>query len=169
MKYVLEDLLRVRRLREDTAASALARQRRRADEAERHVAQCKKELIEYVQWRIGREEAIYQEIMQQMIHRRDLDDLKSQIQVLRSNELPYKEKVLEAEKALAEVRKALEQAHAAHRLAMKKREKLDEHKKIWMEQAAKEEEYSAEKELEDFRTRQVDKTDEEGVQEYEYA
>lgn len=150
MPYILEDLLRVRKFREDAAAAEMTRCRKLVAEAEELVGQRKKELKEYVQWRLQREEEMYQEVMQKSIHLNDLEDLKTNIQILRDDELKYEERIITAEKQLGEARQRLEQARAAYRQAVKNREKLEEHKALWLEEEQKAAEAQAEKEAEDI-------------------
>ena len=162
MKYPLEDLLRVRNFREDNAANELTRRRREVEQAEQLVQQRKKELEEYIQWRIKREEELYQEVMQKPVQLKDLDDLKQDIQLLREKEHLYEDRIREAEKALADARQALDDAHAQYQAAVRDRQKIDEHKDLWAQETAKINEANAEKELEDFRVRSFDdETDQE--------
>jgi type III secretion protein O len=150
MAYILEDLLRVRKFREDAAAAELTRCRKLVAEAEEQVELRKRELQEYVQWRLKREEEMYREVMQKPIHLNDLEDLKVSIQILRDDELKYEERIITAEKQLNEARQELEQAQAAYRQAVKDREKLEEHKEMWLEEEQKLQEAQAEKEIEDI-------------------
>lgn len=162
MKYPLEDLLRVRNFREDNAANELTKRRREVEQAEELVQQRKQELADYIQWRIKREEELYNQVMQKPVQLKDLDDLKQDIQLLREKEHLYEDRIREAEKALADARQALEDAHAQYQAAVRDRQKIDEHKDLWAQETAKINEANAEKELEDFRVRSFDdETDQE--------
>ncbi|MBI1247960.1 hypothetical protein GC197_08990 [bacterium] len=156
MKYPLQDLLRVRNFREENAANALTVKRRELEQAEQLVAQRKKELEDYIQWRINRESEMYQEVMKKSIHLQALDDLKQDIQILRDKQNIYEDQITKAEKALQEAQQALEQARVHHLQAVKDRKKIDEHKELWAQEVAKISESNQEKELEDFRVRELD-------------
>lgn len=162
MKYPLEDLLRVRNFREDNAANELTKRRREVEQAEELVQQRKQELADYIQWRIKREEELYNVVMQKPVQLKDLDDLKQDIQLLREKEHLYEDRIREAEKALADARQALDDANAQYQAAVRDRQKIDEHKDLWAQETAKINEANAEKELEDFRVRSFDdETDQE--------
>ena len=152
-RYPLEDLLRVRLFREDNAASEMSRRRTELESARALVVQRSKELEEYVEWRIRREEELYEEIIHKEVKLRSLDDLKQDIQLLREKQLVYEEKVREAERGVKDAEDALEQAHAAYLETVKDRQKIDEHKEIWAKETMKAAEADQEKEMEDFRVR----------------
>ena len=154
MKYELQDLLNVRKIREDNAAAEVTLRRQLVAEAEQNVVRRKQELQDYIQWRIQREQELYDSVMQQEVHLNDLEELKLDVQILRDKEHAYKEKIIEAEKQLKDAQDNLETAKQKYTEAVRNREKLDEHKKIWTEEAEKEQEFEAEKEMEDFRTKQ---------------
>ncbi len=156
MKYPLQDLLRVRNIREDNAANELARRRTEVEAAEKIVEQRKQELKEYTEWRIRREEELYQEIIEKKVQLKELDDLKQSIGLLREKEFVYEDRIREAERLLREAQEALEQAHEEYRAAVKNRQKIDEHKSIWAQEEAKIDEANQEKELEDFHVRKPD-------------
>lgn len=160
MRYVLEDLLRVRQFREDAAANAVVQQRGRVTYAEQELAGRRRELTEFAAWRARQEESLYQQVMHKQILRKDLDDLKAALQELQLQELARQQKIMDAERALDEARKALQAAQQAHTAAVKAREKLNEHKAIWLQDALKEAEDLQEKEVEDFRVKDPEKEDE---------
>ena len=152
-KYVLRDLLKVRLSREDSTARALAAQKRRVEEAEAKVQRCESELEEYRVWRIQREAELYDEIMNCTIEQKELESVQFKVQQLRDNEHEYEGRVIQAREELDAERKQLEADKKAYHEAVQKREKLDEHKQIWVADAKRVAEMSAEKELEDFKNR----------------
>src|SRR5262245_12935107 len=130
-RYPLEDLLRVRRFREDNAARELTARRRELEQTEEALRQRRQEAADYRTWRIRREDELYQEIMRQAIQRQDLDDLKLKIDSLRAEEINLQERILQAERDVVAAREALEQAHAAWIASVRDREKITEHKAEW--------------------------------------
>lgn len=162
MKYPLEELLRVRRLREDDATNELTRRRREVEQAERMLEQRQRELEEYTAWRIQREAELYEQVIGKQVPLKALDDLKKDIQILRDQEITYQERILAAEKALAEAKARLVEAQAAYQATRKDRQKIDEHKGIWAAEAAREYEAGQELELEDFKVRAPESNEPEG-------
>lgn len=167
MKYVLHDLLRVRKVREDNAMNEMIDAHRQADEAAARLEQRKRELHDYVQQRIAKEERMYQDVLGRSVHNRNLDDIRVQVKIMREDELPYHQRILEAAKLLEDARRELDQKREAYRMAMRSRDKLGEHRSIWTKQVQEEEERGEDKELEDFRVRQDEDTKE--TECYEHA
>ncbi|MCH2204077.1 MAG: type III secretion protein [Fuerstiella sp.] len=165
MKYVLQDLLQVRQFREDGAATAVTRQRLRVDEAQKTVEDRRRELAEYTQWRIAQEKKLYDDIIDHRVQMKDLDDLKLKIQSLRDRELTFQDSIRLAEQELVNEQKKLLDSQHAHREAVKNREKLEEHKGMWLVEVEREVENGMEKELEDFHSKTPDFDEE--VDEYE--
>lgn len=152
-KYVLQDLLNVRKLREDAAAKEWGRQKEVVAAAEVELAQRRKELEEYKTWRVQRENELFEEILDQTIQFKDLEDLRFRIQKLRDDESNYESRLIEAEERLRNEQQKLEEAREHYYEAYRQRDKLDEHKAMWVREAAKEQEVWEEKEMEDFKTR----------------
>ena len=144
----------VREFREDQAATQIKKQRAKVVQAENFVQQKQKELKDYIEWRVRREQEMYDEIMKQPIHMKELEKVKESVQMLKANEAGYQDAVLQAQSQLETERQQLEEDTAAHRVAVKETDKLKEHRAIWQAAASKEEEFNQEKELEDFRTRE---------------
>lgn len=153
MKYPLEDLMRVRRFREDEAATAVTKQRAQVEAAKRAIKARRREMEEYTQWRIRREQELYDEIMRQPIRMKELDGVKVQVQAMKSKEAEHREAVLQAEKHKEEQDQLLVQRKHEWTEAVRQCEKLVEHKDMWQVETDKEAERQQETEMEDFRTR----------------
>lgn len=156
MKYVLQPLMVVRVFREDAAANAMVAQRRRVAEAEADLVRRRKELADYTDWRIVREEELWQTVIGKEVLNKDLDDLKLDLQIVWAGQVERQEAVFLGEKTLEDERARLVETIDAHRKAMRSREKLDIHKEMWRTTVLKEAEYAAELELEDFKVRKSD-------------
>jgi hypothetical protein len=156
MKYPLEELLNVRRHREETAQVEVTRRRRHLESAEETVRRKEKELEEYIAWRTEREEQLYREIIDQQIQIRALDDLKLKISLLREKQVIYEDHVTEAKRNLQEAEATLTEAQDQYRTSVKESEKIDEHKELWAQEERKRCEAEAEKEMEDFRVRRAE-------------
>jgi len=156
MKYVLQPLMVVRVFREDAAANAMIAQRRRVAEAEADLVRRRKDLADYTDWRIVREEELWQTVIGKEVLNKDLDDLKLDLQIVWAGQVERQEAVFLGEKTLEDERARLVETIDAHRKAMRSREKLDIHKEMWRTTVLKEAEYAAELELEDFKVRKSD-------------
>lgn len=143
-KYELTDLLKVRELREDAASKEVTRAQEKLESCEAYLERKKKELEDYKQWRPGEEDRLFAKIMKKEISQEKLNEVKAQVAILREKELVIEKEVEEAEDAL-------EQAKENHRKAMRELEKIKEHKIHWTEEAKKEAEFLADKEMEEFR------------------
>jgi type III secretion protein O len=152
-KYPLADLLRVRKLREDKALEAITVAQRRLEDDIRYLEEQKKALESFRAFRISEEVRLYNTIMKQIVKQEKVDEVKAEVTRLRLEELAHMDRVTKAEEELEAAKKNLEQAKIDYQNAIKSRQKIDEHKAIWKEVMAKEEEFKLEKEMEDFRTR----------------
>lgn len=149
--YELQDLLQVRRLREDAAAREWAQQKVTVANAEAELARVRRELSDYQAWRIRREAEMFEEVMNQPVRPKELDDLRFRIQKLRDKESTYASRVIESEEQLRGEQEKLEEDRQAYFSALRNREKLDEHKALWKCDAEKLREELEERETEDFK------------------
>ena len=152
-KYVLEDLLRVRRVREDAAARQMAQRKATLVELNNELEIRKRELAEYQRWRLHREAELYAELLEQAIHRRDLDTLHHRLQKLRADENSCQARVTEMSERIQKEEEALEVDRQEYFKAYRSRDKLDQHKSLWIRDARKAQELADEKESEDFKNR----------------
>lgn len=150
-KYDLADLLKVRELREDAASKAVTQAQEKLKSCEDYLEKKKKQLEDYKLWRPGEEDRIFAKIMKKEISQEKLSEVKAEISILREKELVIEKEVEEAEIAVKEAVAALDKAKEDHRASMRELEKIKEHKLLWVEEVKKEEEFSADKEMEEFR------------------
>jgi type III secretion protein O len=161
MKYTLEDLIRVRRIRQDRAQREVIRKRHDHEIATQSMIEKQARWSDYVKWRLAKEENLYAEIEGSIVTLKDLDDLKLKVALMRDQETAYEKDVEEAAKAVEMARNDLEQARRDYRSAVKELQKLEEHKQSWLTDRHKEEEQEAERELEDFHLKSESYMDEE--------
>jgi hypothetical protein len=150
-KYALQDLLQVRRLREDNAAMQWARQKDVVAAVQTTLSRRRQELADYQAWRVRREEEMFREVVNQKIHPHDLDKLRFRIQKLRDEEISHQSGVLETENQIQVEKQKLEENRKQYYAAFHRRDKLDEHKALWTRAATREREMNDEKEVEDFK------------------
>ncbi len=157
--YPLKDLLKVRKLREDKALEAVMAAQRKLEEALRYLEAQKEALRSYHQFRLQEENRLYSTIIGKTVARSRVDEVLAEIAHLRNEELMHEKRVSEAQKNLETAQKDLDLAKKAHRDSIKNRQKIEEHRDIWLEEFKKEQEFFLEKELEDFRVREKEKDD----------
>jgi hypothetical protein len=150
MTAVVDEILNVKLFREDLAQTEVRRRRYALDEAARRVEERKREVLEYRAWRVTRESELYDTIENQLVHVRDLEDLKASIAFLRDQERVIEQKVLEAEKGRGEARAALDKAIEAQAQAVRQREKFEELMEVWRELEQFEADRKEEAEVEDL-------------------
>jgi hypothetical protein len=151
MKYVLEDLLKVRDFRETSAGNEVKKKKGRLLHAERVVKAKEDEVSDYHSWRLEKEESMYEEVKNKQITLQDLDGLKFRVASLRENEAALENDLLEAERDRNLATEELEKAQSTYRLAVREKRKIEEHKKIWLGDMQKEEERAQDKEMEEFQ------------------
>lgn len=162
-KYPLSDLLRVRLLREDKAMELLLVARKKVEEAFVFLNQKKDELSKYRVFRVNEENRLYDTIMGKKVPRTRVDEIKAEVAALQAEELAYEKRVIEAEASLEAAEKNLAQAQDFYQQAVRNRQKIEEHRTIWLEEDRKIREFLLEKELEDFRRRESEFEDDEAL------
>ena len=153
MSYFLQPLLRIRVMREDRAAGELTVARRAVAEAERKLEERKSELAEYERTKEERRERIYNAIIGRPVSRDRIDIANEGVARIDEEGVLKADNVTRAEGELKDREAAAETASVNFAVAMKNRMKIEEHKSVWMENEANEQERRAEGELEDFIVR----------------
>ncbi|HQU09013.1 MAG TPA: YscO family type III secretion system apparatus protein [Opitutales bacterium] len=163
----MADLLRVRVIREDKAMREVVKAHRKLEEMRAHLEAERKALQEYHDWRVHEEQRRFDEIMHKEIVKKTLENLKVEIAALRDEELAREKRVVDAEIAVQDAEKALEEARLVHLESVKSKQKIEEHQDIWMVQAKKNDEYLLDKELEDVKLLVEHHDDMEAIETYE--
>ncbi len=153
MAYFLQPLLRIRVMREDRAAGELTVARRAVVEAERRLDERKHELAEYEETKDERRERIYEAIMGRPVSRERIDLANEGVARIDEEGVLKADNVTRAEGELRDREAAAEAARVNFAVAMKNRMKIEEHRSVWEEEEAAEQERRAEGELEDFIVR----------------
>lgn len=149
-KYILEEMLRVRKFRKDVAEKNLKQAQVLVVEAENNVAKAEKALEDFKVFMEKESERLYQKIMMQKVKKGAVDELHYAIKILK-NKLITHEQALETEKSnLEKAKKNLEEKKIELQDASKNVEKIESHKEEWIKEANKIDEMVADKELEEF-------------------
>lgn len=135
MKYVLNDLLKVRGFRVDAALRRVVACREELMLCQQQRANKQQELDDFVRYRLAREQAMYAEILGRTIKLVTLDDLKNKVRLLRLEQTAFEQQLLDAQRSVDAALESLRQSQLQHRQAMRAEEKLKQHHQLWMVEA----------------------------------
>lgn len=166
--YALQDLLRVRKFREDRAASEVGAAKRAQEECAAVEERKRKESAEYKTWREKRENVLYDGVLGREVRVGELENLKTDVLALREKELLMEQAVLEAQAAERKASETLKQARREHSIKVKDRRKIEEHRKAWIAAEHLVEERAADAEMEEvpFNPPSADEEDESSMMEW---
>ena len=123
---MLEELLKIKRIRERDAEAAVRLAERKLAEAREAVRAAKKAVSEHHDFRLKEEIRLFEEIRGEEVHVRDFDDMKQAVATLRKTEADLEETVAEKTKAIAPAEQALNAAQNAYREAKAATMKFEE-------------------------------------------
>ena len=149
---MLNDLLRIKKIREKAADDEVRKCRYRVELAQQDLEKSKKELTNYQQWRVQEENRLYEEIINAQVKQFDLDMLKQKVAQLRERDLLLQDAITKAEEHLEETKKQLDLAQENYRLASQAGKKFEEFIDVMREDELKEKARIEELELEEFTT-----------------
>ena len=150
MAYSLQPLLNIRVMREDRASGELTAARRAVAAAHDALEARERELEAYNETKEERRDRIYDAIIGQPVSRDRIDLAQEGVARIDQEGALKVDNVAQAKSELKRREDAAEAARALFVLATKNRMKIDEHKAVWKAEEAKEQEFRAEIELEDF-------------------
>ena len=153
MSYALQPLLRIRTMREDRATGELVAARQALAVAEEALAARRSELADYEATKEERRDRIYDAVIGRTISRDELDLANEGVARIDEEGAIKADNVAHAEAERKTRESVVESARVNLNVATKNRMKIDEHRAVWMEAEAKEQEARAEGELEDFTVR----------------
>lgn len=159
MGYMLQPLLSIRIMRQDRASGELTAARQAVRTAEETVDKRKDELEEFEKTKEERRDKIYDAVIGRPVRRESLDLVREGVLKIDEEGAMRLDGVRRAE---VELQKRISEAETARNVyiaASKNRMKIDEHKAVWREEEAREAEFRAESELEDFTGRKQDLDD----------
>ena len=159
MGYTLQPLLNIRIMREDRASGELVAAKRAVISAEEAVEERKRELADFERTKEERRDRIFDSIMGRPVSREQIDLAKEGVARIDEEGALRLDNVRQAEGELEKRQSAADAARTVFEYASKNRMKIDEHKNVWRDEEAKEQELRAEGELEDFTGRKQDLDD----------
>lgn len=125
MSAHIKVLLRIKQLREEQAFRALQLKRSQVTEGEGRVARAQKEVLESKRTLPAREDAIYVELIGHIVEPDAFDEARAKVVDLEKAHARLEDELERARHVLARLQEELEAALAAHRAALKARDKYD--------------------------------------------
>ena len=147
---MLKELLRVKKIREESAEREVLRCEDVLRQRKKDVEDRKRELAEYIDWRCKEEQRLYDNIMNTSVLQNDLDKLKQKVAIMREKDVKLEEAISEAEKQVVVAEEALEAAKEHHLQTKIAVEKFTEFCKVQDEEAEKEALRLEDLEMEEF-------------------
>lgn len=148
--YPLAMLIGVCKLREDAAASAMRAAERRVEEEEENGRRLRKELEDYIAWRIEEENRRYREIIGTETDREEMEKFRAGLSLLKEKDVEYEGRIIESDRRLVELREKLTEAKKAYLAAVQETTKIDAHREMWMEDWTREQNRIEDVEMEEF-------------------
>lgn len=149
---MLEDLLRVKRLREDNAMAAVRAAKRELARCEEARDEQQRAADDFRARRPAMEDALYDDLTQRLAELKDVHDVRDQVGALRAREAQLYEEVRRLEGEVDKARDAVAQAERERLLAHKAVEKFEEFQAVLLAEAQAEAERKEEVDLEDALT-----------------
>ena len=150
MATAFEQILDIKQRKEDQAQTEARAARLAAEQAARAVEERRREAEAFSRELLVRQGRLYDGIEGKVCERRDIDDVREQVALLRAHETALYEKVKEAEATRAKAAEALEAARKAHLQTVKNVEKFVQLVSIEQTETAAAEQAGEDKEMEEF-------------------
>lgn len=120
---MLDDLLRIKRRREDDAVVAVAQARAALERRREACREKQRELEEYRAWQVAEKERLYAKVHHRNVTKDILEKYREQLGMIRQRELQIEEERTQAERKAADAQGTLERAQQrrieAHREVVK--------------------------------------------------
>ncbi|MCZ0944083.1 MAG: YscO family type III secretion system apparatus protein [Gammaproteobacteria bacterium] len=149
---MLEELLTVKRRREDDAIAALAQARRALEQQQSLLEAKRRELEEYKAWRREEAERLFEAVRKQEVSRAKLERYRQEVALLQQREAQLGEELIAAERDVEAAKSNVAQAERQRMDAHKAVVKFEEYQKQVFEDEATEASRREEAELEDVTT-----------------
>lgn len=156
VKYILEDILKVRNFRKDIAEKEFTKAQRLVVEAEENVKRAESALEEYKVFIVKETDRLYKQVMNKKVKKDAVDGLNAAIKNLKNRLIDHEKAVDNEKENLEKAKQNVEEKRQVLMEANKNIEKLSAHKETWMKEAMRLEEEVADKELEEFTGKKVD-------------
>ena len=157
MKYALQDLLRIRNLRQDRAQEALIKAKKKLEEAEKFLQEKRDKQAKFIAKKPFFIDNIFAKMFEKVQFKKNYMDLVNlKLGKLEEHQMKL---AIEVEKAQNEYEAAQENVLKCTESLQQARmnlNKIEEHKKIWQQEQDRLNELMQDKELEDFKVKKND-------------
>lgn len=143
-------MLKIRVMREDRAGTALTSARRARKAAADELEKRRRERAAYLETKDERRDRIYDQVMGRSVGLDTLDDVRTAVTRIDEEGLLFERAEQEAEDVLKKKDREAETARIEFVGASRNRMKIDEHRKIWVDETRLEEERVADAEMDEF-------------------
>ena len=150
---MINDLLKVKEIREKAAHNEVIKCHLALEEAEQEKKDATHALENYIDWRCKEEQSLYDNILNTNVRQRDLDLLKQKVAALREKDAELEQRVEVAKNGVDNAKQALSEARQAHQHAVQAVEKFEAFSNVLDEAAAKESQRLEDIEMEEFSTK----------------
>ena len=155
-KYELQDLLRIRDMRKDRAQEDLFKAKKQLQEAEKFLQEKKDKEAEFIEKKPGFIELIYKNMLQKVQFKKNyMDIVNLKLGKLDEHQMKLAIEVEKAQNKYEEAQKNVVTCQENLQKARVNLDKIEEHKKIWVEEQNALEELAQDKELEDFKPKET--------------
>lgn len=137
-QYRLEQLLSARRVKEDRAALEAQAAGIAHAEAKKRTEAAKAEFERYREWRPGEEDRLFALVRGLNLSQAELDEHFEKVETLRAGERNLAEAVETAEREEAKAAEAEQTAKRLYIEAVRASEKIEEHRKRWLQEEREE-------------------------------
>lgn len=143
-------MLKIRVMREDRAGTALTSARRARKAAADELEKRRRERAAYLETKDERRDRIYDQVMGRSVGLDTLDDVRTAVTRIDEEGVLFERAEQEAEDVLKKKDREAEAARIEFVGASRNRMKIDEHRKIWIDEMRLEEERAADAEMDEF-------------------
>lgn len=155
-KYELQDLLRIRDMRKDRAQKELFKAKKLLEEAEKFLQEKKAKEAEFIEKKPGFIELIYKNMLEKVQFKKNyMDVVNLKLGKLDEHQMKLAIEVEKAQNKYEEAQKNVVTCQENLQKARVNLDKIEEHKKIWVEEQNALEELTQDKELEDFKPKET--------------
>lgn len=155
MAYALESMLRIRRMREDRASETLVAARHAQEQAATELRRRQRKHGDWLETKEERRDRVFAAVMGVPVRRDAIDLARESVSRIDEEGVLLEDGVVRARAELEAREKESEQARTKFLAATRNREKIDQHKSLWMESERKAQEAAADAELEEFAGRRM--------------
>ncbi len=126
MAGMFDELLDIKKLREQSAAGVVKRAQEAVEAAEEEVRSAEKSVLDHEAFRVTEEQRLFEEIQGEAVRLDDIDEMKFKIGLLRAKTGELEKAVEEKNKLVAKAREAVKVAMEAEHQAQKAVRKFEE-------------------------------------------